>query len=154
MSMFCHWIQCAMPIGSAKRHNLPLSALAQFVDGVDQGDGIFHWCLRQHAVAEVEDVAGPAGGLIEYFLCPAANLGGGAQQDRRDRDCLGWPCRSRSFARRRPDGFANLRRSVTFFLLLAVAARHGNKAGLPVAKLITGTSGGRDAITAWVCGNT
>ena len=41
---------------------------------IDEGDGIFDGRLLDDAVAEVEDVAGAAGGLIEDVLGAAADF--------------------------------------------------------------------------------
>ncbi len=47
---------------------------AQLVNRLDQGDGVFRRGLRQDAVAEVENVAGAAGGLAEDFFRPMADF--------------------------------------------------------------------------------
>src|SRR5215211_5325561 len=40
------------------------------MDVVDEALDVIDRCLRQHAVAEVEDVTGRATGAVEHRLCP------------------------------------------------------------------------------------
>lgn len=49
---------------------------------VDEGPGVFDRGFGEHAVAEIEDVAGAAGGLVEDFPGAAADLVGVGQQHR------------------------------------------------------------------------
>ena len=42
---------------------------------LNERDRILHWRLLHNAVAEVEDMAGAARGLIEDLLSAAANFG-------------------------------------------------------------------------------
>ena len=56
---------------------------AEFVDGVDEREDVIDRRFGQDAVAEIEDVAGASGGLIENHLGTAANFGRlGEQRDR------------------------------------------------------------------------
>src|SRR5215207_8958391 len=50
-------------------------SMTQFMHGIDEGDGIFDWRLLHDAVAEIKDVAGAAGGLVEDRFGAAADFG-------------------------------------------------------------------------------
>src|SRR5437588_12989060 len=63
--------------GSGDTGDLPL------VDSLDQQLQVLQGRLRQHAVAEVEDVAGTAAGPPEDVLSALADELGGSQQDGR-----------------------------------------------------------------------
>ena len=52
----------------------------KFVDDVDQRDCIINRRLRMNPMAEIKDVAGAAGGLIENFFDAAADFGALGQQ--------------------------------------------------------------------------
>ena len=109
----------------------------QLVHDIHQRPRVLRRRLRQHAVAEVEDVAGAAGGLFENVGRAAAEFGRVGQAAPSGRDCLGPRGRGRSFARRRRAARANRRRSRA----APASASSGKSCGLPVAKLITGTPG-------------
>ena len=108
-----------------------------FVHRLDQRQDVFHGRLRKHAVAEVEDVAGPPGRPGENFFGAAADFGGSRPGARPDRGFPGSPGRRRSAARRRPGRCANRRRSRR----PPASASAGSRAGLPVAKWITARRG-------------
>src|ERR1044071_10398716 len=46
--------------------NTPLSLRAEFMDGFDHCDHVFHRCFRQDAMAQIENMAGPSGRASEH----------------------------------------------------------------------------------------
>src|SRR5690349_4571342 len=55
-----------------KHHRIILSA-TQLMDGFHESDGVFDGRLLEDAVAQVEDVAGAVGGLVENLFGAAAD---------------------------------------------------------------------------------
>ena len=108
-----------------------------FVHDVDQRAGVVDRRLLQHAVAEVEDVAGAAGGLVE----DVDRRGGGVRLCRPSRAIgsrLPWIARSWPII---CQASSSRTRQSTPITAAPASASSGKSCGLPVAKLITGTPG-------------
>jgi hypothetical protein len=99
------------------------------LDRRDQFEDVFHRRLRQHAVAQVEDVAGAAGGLREHVERAAADRLAIGEQHRR----LEVPCTARSWPTIRQPSARPIRQSMP--ITDPPASRNsGRRAGLPVVK--------------------
>ena len=69
----------------------PVLSAAQLMHRIDQCDGVLDRGLLDDAVAQVEDVAGAAAGLIEDLLGAAADFFGSAEQHERVEVALNGP---------------------------------------------------------------
>ena len=130
---------------------------------INQRDRIINRRLWKNAVAEVEDVAGAAGGLREHLGGAAADFGAVGQEDAGVEVALYGAVE----ADRRQASSRRMRQSTPMMGQRTedeggrvvddaplASASSGINAGLPVAKLMIGTPGGRASIIDFVWGST